>query len=189
MFGNGINNPHVRGDFSCVKSQNLALPRERRRSLTGANDDIFGDDGNVNEVLVQQKATSGYDCGDRLNCSEGGGSGYYIVSGKISPNVLQCIISLTNHSLYLAEEYIEAAKEVSTNPEALLPESHAYLAIGGVGHMFFRPYIRFYNTEDGFPSSQYTEPWGISYVSELLFSNLKSEKNLLDLILSLFLFL
>ena len=83
--------------------------------------------------------------------------------------------------MYLVEEYIEAAKEVSTNPEALLPESHAYLAIGGVGHMFFRPYIRFYNTEDGFPSSQYTEPWGISYVSELLFS---SEENLLDLILS-----
>ena len=123
---------------------------------------------------MQQKVTSGYDCGDKLNCSEGGGSGYYIVSGKISPNVLQCIISTCLNKIlfvFLAEEYIEAAKEVSTNPEALLPESHNYLAIGGVGHMFFRPFVRFYNTEDGFPSSQHTEPWGISYVSELLFSS------------------
>ena len=57
----------ARGDFSCLKNINLALPRERRRSITGSNDGIFGG-GNVEEVLNQQKETTGYDCGDRLDC-------------------------------------------------------------------------------------------------------------------------
>ena len=67
LFGNGIHNPLARGDFSCLKNINLALPREKRRSITGTNDGIFGG-GNLEEVLKQQKETSGYDCGDRLDC-------------------------------------------------------------------------------------------------------------------------
>ena len=60
LFGNGIHNPMARGDFSCLKNINLALPRERRRSITGSNDGIFGG-GNVEEVLNQQKETTGYE--------------------------------------------------------------------------------------------------------------------------------
>ncbi len=49
-----------------MNSGNLLLPRERRRSIVGGSDDYFG--GNVDGVLQQQKETSGYDCGDNLQC-------------------------------------------------------------------------------------------------------------------------
>lgn len=67
MFGNGNYNPMLRGDFTCLNDNNLVLTRERRRSITGSNDGVFGD-GTLAGTMKQQKETSGYDCGDRLNC-------------------------------------------------------------------------------------------------------------------------
>ena len=46
----------------------MVLPRERRRSITGENDAIFGG-GTLLGVMEEQTATSGYDCGgNNLNC-------------------------------------------------------------------------------------------------------------------------
>ena len=67
MFGNGNYNPYLRGDFTCLNDNNLVLTRERRRSITGSHDGVFGD-GTLSGTMKQQKETSGYDCGDRLNC-------------------------------------------------------------------------------------------------------------------------
>ena len=67
LFGNGNYHPYLRGDYSCLNNENIALPRERRRSITGSNDGVFGD-GTVAGAMKQQKETSGYDCGDSLNC-------------------------------------------------------------------------------------------------------------------------
>ena len=65
LFGNGNDN-FFTGDLPCLDSGNLLLPRERRRSIVGESDDFFG--GNVDGVLQQQRETSGYDCGDNLQC-------------------------------------------------------------------------------------------------------------------------
>ena len=49
-----------------MNNGSLLLPRERRRSIVGSSDDYFGVD--LDGVLKQQKETSGYDCGDNLQC-------------------------------------------------------------------------------------------------------------------------
>ena len=67
LFGNGNYQTFLRGDYSCLNNENIALPRERRRSITGSNDGVFGD-GTVAGAMKQQKETSGYDCGDSLDC-------------------------------------------------------------------------------------------------------------------------
>ena len=73
LLSNGNDNPETglgffqaAGALPCLNSTNLALPRERRRSIIGENDEFFGK--NRDGVLRQQIETSGYDCGDRLNC-------------------------------------------------------------------------------------------------------------------------
>ena len=69
LFANGNDNSVAfSGDISCMNSNELDLPRERRRSIVGESDNFFG--LYYGGVLEQQIATSGYDC--RRNKS-----GYY----------------------------------------------------------------------------------------------------------------
>ena len=68
MYGNGNSSP-TNGDFSCLN--NVLLPRERRRTITGYNDAIFGG-GTLEGVQEENAATSNYDCGlGELNCLGG----------------------------------------------------------------------------------------------------------------------
>lgn len=79
--------------------------------------------------------------------------------------------------VYAAEDFSDAAKDVNITACDLLAESHSpceedddgckllFPVEDGVGHFIFKPFLPFYNEEQGFPSSQDSLEWGISQVS------------------------
>ena len=112
--------------------------------------------------------------------------GYYLISGEF---ILACYLSLDGFSIssrsfiliisfvYVAEDFSDAAKDVNVAACDLLAESHSpceeddngckllFPVEDGVGHFIFKPFLPFYNEEQGFPSSQDSLEWGISQVS------------------------
>jgi len=66
LFGNGNFNSYISARLECTDNDNISLPRERRRSISGDADRFFG--GSFSGVLKQQKETSGYDCADNFDC-------------------------------------------------------------------------------------------------------------------------
>ena len=77
----------------------------------------------------------------------------------------------------IAEDFSEAAKDVNVAASELLAKSHSpceedddgckllFPVEDGVGHFIFKPFLPFYEEEQGFPSSQDILEWGISRVS------------------------
>ena len=87
LFGNGNK---LGGGFAsvsnCLRFEDNTfapprrLPRERLRSIVGETDGYFG--SNMAGVKVQQKGSTGYDCGENVDCIQDDGSGYFVVAGK-----------------------------------------------------------------------------------------------------------
>lgn len=92
LFGNGYSASYIINVNVKTTNEHILLPENRRRSIVGEKDAIFG--GSLAGVEAQQIATSGYDCSDhedRYDCfnDDNTHAGYYIVPGA-PHNVMGC---------------------------------------------------------------------------------------------------
>jgi len=85
QISGGTKNTYAEGlgapvsEFDCLADAAVSphLPRSKRLSIISGADEVFGE--TVDEILRQQKAMSGYDCGADLDCIQPDGSGYHII--------------------------------------------------------------------------------------------------------------
>jgi len=152
MYGNGNSSP-TNGDFSCLN--NVLLPRERRRTITGYNDAIFGG-GTLVGVQEENAATSNYDCGlDELNCF----GGLTKLPLEVADTYLggeEMIENTGGYYLISAEEY--PVDDYKSGGDGRLDTLTAQSDLPG--HFFFVPFLQDYNQDEGF-ASQANWTWGM----------------------------
>ena len=152
MFGNGNSSP-TNGDFSCLN--NVLLPRERRRTITGYNDAIFGG-GTLEGVQEENAATSNFDCGlNELNCF----GGPTTLPLEVADTYLggdEMIENTGGYYLISAEEY--PVDDYKSGGDGRLDTLTAQSDLPG--HFFFVTFLQDYNQEEGF-ASQANWTWGM----------------------------